>query len=220
MNMAERILQSTRELERRLDERDAAAASRQRYADAVSNAEHELLKRRLADARRADEAEQNEQRERLRRDAVRCGEHQRRYDESFAKFGRRAPPPLADDRPPAYRRRLFAIGQSMLPSSHKLAAFSPGDLDGHVIRPYEEMLLEALAAEAANPSSENLPLDANDPKAKREIVDDSTGLRHTEYKARRSFIWNLSRPGGRVIRLADPGRGIVLAGRPFPTRTV
>jgi hypothetical protein len=141
---------------------------------------------------------------------VRCGEHQRRYDESFAAFGKKAPPPLADDRPPAYRRRLFSIGQSMLPSSHKLVGFKAADLDGHVIRPYEEMLLEALAAEAATPSGDNLPENVNDPRAKREVLDDSTGARTVTFHAKRSFIHGLSRPGRRVAMLGPRRVGGVM----------
>jgi hypothetical protein len=105
----------------------------------------------------------------------------------------------------------------MLPGGHKLTGFSPDDLDGSAIVPYEQMLLKELANEAKSPSGDNLPEDVSSPRAKREVLDDSTGQRFVEYRARRSFIHGLSRPGLIVERLTN-GNGLVLAGRPYPTK--
>jgi hypothetical protein len=226
MNLGQKIssqldhmMQSTRELAQRLDERDRSSASRQRYADALDGVRHELLKREVQREKRADDAEREEQRERLRRDAELCLKHQGVYDtNAFAPFGRKADQPRSGESGYDYRRRLFTQAQAQLPSGHPLTGFAADALDGHTMPPMQEALFKALAQEAKEPSGDNLPLDANDPRARRDVIDDSTGLRHTEYRAKRSFIWNLSRPGLRVIRLADPGRGIVLAGRPFPSR--
>jgi hypothetical protein len=152
----------------------------------------------------------------MRKHADRCLEHQRNYAEAFEPDGKRAPQPEADAFPPEYRRRLFAIGQSMLPSDHELAQIGdPRDPDGSAIIPFEKQLFDALRKEAEEPTGDNLPEDVNDPRAKREVFDDSLGRKVITYKAKNSFIRNFVRPAHRVLRFIDPGKGIVLYGPPF-----
>jgi hypothetical protein len=79
----------------------------------------------------------------------------------------------------------------------------------------EGKLFEALRKEAEEPTGDNLPESPNDPKAKREIFDDSLGRKVTTYKAKRSFIHDYCRPALRVVRLVDPKKGIVIWGQPF-----
>jgi hypothetical protein len=230
MNMAQAILAAqdrsiaeARALRARLDEIVAADAGRrqrdQRFADSTAAIDHEERKRKLRQWRADDAAAEDEERARLRRDGELCLKHQSTYDASaFAPFGRKADQPRSGESGYDYRRRLFTQAQSQLPTGHPLTAFKADALDGHTMPPMQEALFKALAQEAKSPSGDNLPLDANDPKARRDVVDDSTGLRHTEYRAKRSFIWNLSRPGHRVVRLTD-GKGLVLWGAPYPQRT-
>jgi hypothetical protein len=177
-----------------------------RKLDALGDYQYEKAKRDIAEMRRADDAAEDWRRDTMRRHSARCDEHQARYDEAFEPHGKRAPPPLADDYPPDYRRQLFAIGQSMLPSGHDLTGFSPDDLDGTVIVPYEKMLFEALRKEAERPTGDNLPRDVYDPKARREVFDDSQ-RKLVVYLARKSFIkdWPEARPGRRVAAILDKG---------------
>src|SRR5208337_3689912 len=112
--------------------------------------------------------------------------------------GKRAPEARADDIPRRYRRELFSVGQSMLPADHKLVALDPFEIDGQAILPFEDLLMAALADEAANPSYENRPDSVNDPRSRREVIDPETNARKIEYSAKRSFIEDLSRPGRRV----------------------
>jgi hypothetical protein len=156
---------------------------------------------RLQQQIRADDAaEAKEERDRLRRDAELCAKHQRKYDDLFQRFNRRAPEPRADDDPPDYRRQLFRIGQTMLPSGHELTGFDPREIDCSAIIPFEKQLFDALAKEAEEPSGDNLPQTVDDPRAKRERMD-SMGTKFIEYRAKRSFIADLGRRGMRVAAI-------------------
>jgi hypothetical protein len=135
---------------------------------------------------RADAREQVAEIEaRSRKDRDRCAEHQANYDEAFAKRGTRVPMPVADERPPEFRRRLFGIGQSLLPRGHALTKFDARDLDGAAIVPFEAQLFEALDEEAENPSGSNLPLTVDDARARRERTD-SMGTKTVEWRRRRA----------------------------------
>lgn len=151
-----------------------------------------------AQARAAAAAAAQERRDRIRRDMERCQAHQHRYDNVFTKFGKRAPMALADNAPPDYRRKLYALAQTMLPSGHSLADLDPMELDGSAIVPFEKLLFEALEAEAEAPTGDNMPETLDDPRAKLERMDSDTGERRIEWRAKRSFIHDLSRPGRKV----------------------
>src|SRR5271165_5405072 len=137
------------------------------------------------------------------------------HDRGRWKNNRAAPMAVADSCPPDYRRDLFALGQTMLPGDHELAGVDPHGLDGRAIVPFEALLLDALAAEEANPSYENRPDSVDDPRARRETFDPDSNARKIEYSAKTSFIKDLSREGRRVLRLMNPNTGAVLLGGPF-----
>jgi hypothetical protein len=185
--------------------------------DAFNDYRYHAAKRQIQEWKRADAAEADEEREQLRRDGELCLKHQSNYDRAFAPFGRKAPEPEADARGPSYRRRLFTVAQSMLPSDHPLTEFKADDLDHAVIVPMEQKLFEALAKEAEQPSGDNLPENPDDPRARREIRDDDSGRLTIVYKARNSFIRNMGRPGMKVVRFTD-GKGKVIWGAPYPTQ--
>jgi hypothetical protein len=170
-----------------------------RKLDALADFNYLKAKREIAQWRADDSEAENWRRDQMRKHAARCDEHQQNYDREFEAFGKKAPPPLADDFPPDYRRRLFTIGQSLLPSDHELAQFDPHDLDKSVIAPFEQKLFEALREQAANPTGDNLPETVDDPRARREVYDDDTGRKVIVYKAKQSFIKQLSRPGLRAF---------------------
>jgi hypothetical protein len=186
-----------------------------RWRSATVPVELERNRRQIAEWRRADAIEAEEQRDRARRDSARCDRHQRVYDEAFGAHGKTAPPPLADEHPPTYRRRLFSIGQSMLPSDHELVGFDPEDLDGHVIAPFEGKLFDALKEQAEQPSGDNLPESPDDPRARREVFDDSLQRKITVYKAKNSFIKYMPSHAQRVLRLMNPKTGQIYFGPPF-----
>jgi hypothetical protein len=186
-----------------------------RRLDLAADAALERARRDVKAMRRADALDAEEARSKAIRDRARCGEHQSRYDTVFAKHGVRAPAPAVDERPPTYRRRLFAQAQSLLPSSdHPLNRFDAADLDGSSMPQLERQLLETIEAEASNPSGSNLPETVDDPRAMRERTD-SMGGKTIEWHAKRSFIADMGRPGRRVLRLVDPRDGRVLLGTPW-----
>jgi hypothetical protein len=119
--------------------------------DALSDYQYHKAKRDIAEWKRADSAAEDWRRDTMRRHADRCGQHQVRYDSMFEPFGKRAPQPEADAYPPDYRRDLFRVGQSMLPSDHDLVGFDPNDLDGTVIRPDGGEAVRGLARASGKP---------------------------------------------------------------------
>jgi hypothetical protein len=167
-----------------------------------------------AQARADAVADRAERRDQLRRNADRCANHQSRYDEIFTKFGRRAPQPIADAAPPDYRRRLYAIAQSLLPSDHELVRVDPVELGPDAIGPFEGQLFEALSNEAEEPSFENLPDSVADSRARREVTDPDTGRRVIEFRAKRSFIADLNDAPRFVQRFIGKDHR-VLWGEPF-----
>jgi hypothetical protein len=187
-----------------------------RKLNALAEFNYLKAKRQFAEWRADDAEAENWRRDMMRKHADRCLAHQSRYDEAFEPFGKRAPQPEADAFPPDYRRKLFAIGQSMLPSDHELTQIGdPRDLDGGAIVRFEKQLFDALRKEAETPTGDNRADSVNDPKARREIVDPDTGRRTIQYFAKNSFIKDFVRPALRVLRLMDPVKGIVLHGPPF-----
>jgi hypothetical protein len=185
-----------------------------RRLDLVADAALERARYDARQMRRADDAECDEERERVRKDAARCREHQSRYDEAFAKHGKRAPEPAADAHPPEFRRDLFRIAQTMLPSDHELAGFDPRQVGSSAIVELERQLLEALDREAEEPTGDNVP-GPGQPLREVTKVDSTNGSRVTRFYGTEHFIKQLSRPARRVLRLVDPRDGKVLLGRPW-----
>jgi hypothetical protein len=171
-------------------------------------------RRDVRDMRRADALEAEEARERLKRDANRNQEHMIRYDSAFVEHGARAPLPALDERPPEFRRRLFGMGQSLLPKGHELRKFRADEVGPSAILPLEKELFSALSDEAASPSGSNLPQTVDDPRAKREVTD-SMGTKTVNWAAKEHYIKGMSRPARRVARIVDPTRGIAIWGQPF-----
>jgi hypothetical protein len=152
---------------------------------------------------------ERERRDTMRRHADRCTAHQARYDSAFEPFGKRAPQAAADAFPPDYRRDLFRVGQSMLPSDHELAGVDPHDEIGpSAIAAMEAQLLQALREQAENPTGDNRADSVNDPRARRVVVDPDTGQRVTHYIAKRSFIRDFAAPVRHVLRISDGKRAI------------
>jgi hypothetical protein len=111
--------------------------------------------------RREDRAERmRAEREQAREDAERRREIQARYADSFSAFGSLVPPPIDDERPGAYRKRLFDSLQRKLPPTHDLAMVRSDELSsGPARRNFEAMLLAV--AEGDKQSFANLPKDGS-----------------------------------------------------------
>jgi hypothetical protein len=170
--------------------------------------------RRLSEQHRADDAKRMmAEREQARADSERCREFQVKYDDAFRGFGVQTPPPVEGERPGAYRKRLYEHLRRRLPSGHDLATTRADDIPSSAATNFERMMLEAAMAEALKPSAENLPRDGS--LVRRERVDDM-GSRTVEWLGRRSFIADMGRNGGRVLRIMNPKNGQVLMGEPLP----
>ena len=161
---------------------------------------------------REDAAQRRADAQRAREDALACRQIGEQYDPAFMAHGTATPPPIDDEAPGKYRRRLFTRLQRKLPDSHKLADLDAYDLPLSVLRNFEQALIEAATGEGEHPSEANLPEDGT--MIEKHRVD-SMGQRFTEFHGRRSFIADMGRPGQRVLRLCNPRTGDVLKGPPF-----
>jgi hypothetical protein len=193
------------------DRIDAAS----RRLDIAADVAVEKARRELREMKRADALDAEERRERVRKDRERNIEHCVRYDAVFGRHGVRAPQAVADEAPPVYRRRLYALGQSMLPVGHTLIDFDPRGIGPDAIIPLEAQLLQELEREGDQPTGSNRPLSPDDPRARHERVD-SMGGKTITYEAKESFIKSLGRPGRKVLRIIDAPRGRVIWGAQFP----
>jgi hypothetical protein len=195
----------------------------QRLADAHARVAYERDKRDIQRWRNDDANAEEDRRRDARRNDELCAKHRRAYDDAFQAFGKRAPEPLAGQSAYDYRRDLFRHAQDMLPSNHPLVGVNASEIAGDAMPPMQQQLLGDLGKEAENPSGDNLPEDPDDPRAKRVSYDDSMGpgigRPVVSYKARRSFIYNLSRPGGRVWKLGPMNNsGVTTPGMIFQGR--
>lgn len=152
------------------------------------------------------------ERQQAREDADQRRELQVRYADSFAAFGTQPPMPVDDESPGRYRKRLFDSLQRKLPATHELATIRSDDLSsasGQARAHFEQMLLQAAAAEGATPSAANLPRDGS--MVTRVRIDPDSGAKRTEFYGRRSFIKDLNQPARRVTAFMTKA-GIVRCG--------
>jgi hypothetical protein len=191
MPLTDRIHGSTARVDAVLGSLAAREAERQRAEDA---------ERMMADAAQA------------RADAERRREYQARYDEAFSAFGTRAPAPVEGERPGVYRKRLYEHLRRRLPSSNEWASTRADDIPPSAASQIEAMVIKAAMAEGLRPSAENLPRDGS--LLRRERTDEH-GARSVEWMGRESFIKQMGREGGRVLRICDPRTGIVHWGGAF-----
>jgi hypothetical protein len=169
-------------------ERKLAAMVNRRYAEEESE-------------RRADKAE------RVRADDLRCRDLAAEYQPDYQAFGVTPPMPRADEWASDFERRLVRGLQRRLSprsdyaDSTMLDGLSPKTFDN-----IAKMVRDEAAREAAQPSLENLPASVYDPRARIERTDSDTGERKIEFRARESFIRELSSPGRKVAMfLTDRG---------------
>ena len=174
----------------------------------------DTMARREAERRRAeDAARMMAEREQARADSERRREIQVKYDSAFEAFGTRAPQPVEGERPGAYRRRMFELLRTKLPSDHEWADVRADDVPASARTQIEALVIKAAMAEGLKPSPENLPRDGS--LIRRERTDQDTGARSIEWLGRRSFIADMGRESQLVARIADPRRGIVHWGEPL-----
>jgi hypothetical protein len=150
---------------------------------------------------------------RSRADDQKCRSLAADYQGDYAAHGATPPMPRADESARAYEKRLLNGLQRRLAPRNEFA--DSAMLEGASPALFDkigELIRGEAAKEAERPSFENLADSVDDPRAMRETVDPLTGQRKIEYFAKESFIKALSRPGQRVLRIADPGTGRVLFG--------
>jgi hypothetical protein len=166
---------------------------------------HNRIADRTEAALRADElSDVDAEREKARRRAGYCRDYQERYDSAYRAHGfAGSPPPMADELPGDFRRRLARGLVDRLPRSSRLSGLRMDDLDTGSMNVFEPEILGAAQREGMNPSYEGRPDSVYDAGAARVRVDPTTGQRTTEFFARRSFIADMSR-GGQRVRIADP----------------
>ena len=191
-SIAQQVDNSTRRLDGVLDAMAAREAERQRAEDA---------------AREREAAAQ------AKADALERVEIASKYDGAFRAFGALVPPPVADEWPGAYRRRLFESLRRRLPSTNEWSSVRADEIPASARTQIEELMIQAAMAEAKRPSAENLP--PNGELVRRDVVDEATGVKSIEWHGIKSFIKQMGRPAQRVVRICDPRRGIVLHGLPF-----
>jgi hypothetical protein len=215
-------LAETRALRQRVDEVVAADANRRRFADSLVGVDYQLRKRELAAAKRADEAAAEaaaaRQREASRINAEVCDRIRFAYADAFAEHNAEPPLPLDGEGYNHYRNRCLQAHIDRLPDEHEFARVRADSFAPAARNEVEKIVLSDSIREARAPTGSNLPQTVHDPRSARHVIDHKTGVRETKYFARESFIKALSRAGGRVVRLSDPTRGIVLMGRPWPVK--
>ncbi len=182
-------------INRSLDRIERVAESRADEAEREIEAERE----REAEARR-DQA---------RRHADACRRHGEKYSDAFDAHGVRMPPPIDNEFPGDYRRRLLQRLMDKLPEDHELSGITAADLSRDAIKIVEPRAIEAAKAEGERPSEENLPADGS--LIARHRTDD-LGQRRIEWHGRESFIKALSLPGKRVVAIHTPRGSHLFAG--------
>ena len=165
----------------------------------------EALQREDAEQARADAMQ-------TKADALKRVEIAEKYDVAFRSFGERCPRPAADERPGAYRKRMFEALRNKLPSTNEWSGVRADDIPASARSQIEGFVIRAAMAEGLRPSQENLPSDGS--LLRRERTDDM-GTRNIEWLGRESFLKQMGRPLQIVARIADPRRGIVHWGEQF-----
>jgi hypothetical protein len=185
------------------------------------------LTRELADAERrlaaminsrADSEETERlaaKRDRIRADDARCQSLQAEFQEDFRQFGAEPPMPRADEWSGQYEKRLLRGLQRRLSPSSDLADPSLLDVPAPALGNFAQMIRSEAASEAKRPSFDNLPETLDDPRAKLETINPDTGERRIEWRAKRSFIADMSMAPKTVVRIVDPRTQNVLFGAPF-----
>lgn len=181
-------------------ERETARTSR---LVALDNALREReIGRRAASVRADDLSDREQQRQQAIKDATACRKHQSNYNSAYRSHGLAgSPPPMQDEAPGDYRRRMLQDMINKLPPSSRFTSIKADDLDTPTTKLFEPEILGAAQAEGEQPSYENLPRD--DSMVGRDHIDPETGSRRIEWFGRESFIKQLSQPGRRAI-FSDP----------------
>jgi len=170
--------------------------------------EAQRLEAEQAEQARADAAQ-------AKADALKRVEIAERYDEAFRSFGERVPMPTADERPGAFRKRLFENLRRRLPEDHEWASVRADDIPASARAQIEAMVIKAAKVEAERPSVENLPRDGA--LLRRDLVDPMSGQRSIEWHGRESFIKQMGNPlKQRVVRFLDRKTNAVIMGAPMP----
>lgn len=105
----------------------------------------------------------------------------------IASTNNRCPQPAADERPGAFRRRLFETLQRKLPEDHEWAGVYADDVPASARSQIEALVIKAALREGLRPSAENLP--ASGELVRRERTD-QMGAKSIEWLGRQSLKSN------------------------------
>lgn len=121
------------------------------------------------------------------------------WDETWAKLGRTAPEPRADEREADYLRRMARLGRKYIPSGEEIAAVR---FDESIMVPrFSEMMRQRVEANLRRTDN----LDPNDPNYRVvHISDGNTGVRTREFYRARPFTDDFGTACRRVTRINAP----------------
>ena len=175
-----------------------------------------VMGRREIERQAAQDAERMmAEREQARADSEKKRVIQTRYDDAFSAFGTRAPQPVEGERPGQYRRRMFELLRTKLPTSNEWSGVRADDVPASARQQIEALVIKAAMAEGLKPSVENLPRDGS--LIRRERTDQDTGARSIEWAGRRSFIADMGRESQLVARSPIPAEASCIGASRFIT---
>jgi hypothetical protein len=187
------------------DEDDAAMA----YTDELQRAERRLSELINAKADSVEADARADRAERIRRDDLRCRDLAAEFQGDYAAHGVSPPLPNANEWAADYERRLLKGLQRRLSPRNSYADDSMLDeIPASAMPHFAKMIRDEAAKEAYSPCEENLPESPSDPRALIDRTDDM-GQRRIEFRARRSFIHDLSMQPLRVLRMIGKNGDVI-----------
>ena len=205
--LAERIGAMLPPVERDATKDDAAMA----YTQELEQAERRLARMINSRADSDEASARADKAERVRRDDAKCQSLMAEFQEDFRQFGTEPPLVRSDEWSDAYQVRLLKNLQRRLSPSSDLA--SPRLLDnippGPALQNFTQMIRSEARNEAPRPSFDNLPENLDDPRSRLETTDPDTGHRRIEWRAKRSFIADMSQTPQRVLRFLGKNGDVI-----------
>jgi hypothetical protein len=123
----------------------------------------------------------------------RCRVYQERADSVFEPWGFQAPAPVVGEDPGDYRRRLALLAKKQLPDDHKLRQVQVRRMDDETLNAIEPQLFQACQTEAFNPNT------VPPGQFRRVPYTGPDGYKEIRFIGPRSFIFDFTRPGRRVV---------------------
>jgi hypothetical protein len=123
----------------------------------------------------------------------RCRVYQERADQVFEPWGFRAPEAVIGEDPGDYRRRLALLAKKQLPDDHRLRQVQVRRMDDETLNAIEPQLFQACRTEAFNPNT------VKPGEFRRVTQTHPDGYKEVRFVGPRSFVFDMGRPGRRVV---------------------